>query len=144
MRRTALTAFGLALTFMFAPAANAAPPDTAQVETDHLLSFIGASNCEFYRNGTWYTGVQAQVHMHEKLALLSAREQIRTAEEFIDKVATKSAFTGLRYQIRCGGGDTIAVDYWLRQELQHYRQCAAAANRCVTLAHDAPENASSR
>jgi hypothetical protein len=137
-RRGTLAACGLALAFMVTPAGSAAPADTAKVEIAHLLTFIGQSNCEFYRNATWYTAAQAQAHMDEKRALLSSRDNIRTAEEFIEKVATKSAFTGLPYRVRCAGGEAVAVSGWLGDELRHYRQqCASAAKQCVSrLARD--------
>lgn len=96
-----------------------------QVEIEHLLTYTGASRCEFYRNGTWHTAAQAQAHLREKLELLNARNQIQSAEDFIEKVATSSAFTKLPYQVRCSGAAT-AVDGWLLHELQRYRRCISS------------------
>jgi hypothetical protein len=143
-RRALAAAFCLVLAFTLTLAANAEPPNAAQLEIDHLLSFTGASKCEFYRNGSWYTAAQAQQHLHEKLVLLTSGEQNWTAEEFIDKVATKSAITGLAYQIRCAGLANVSVNYWLTQELRHYRQCALAPNQCVSLPRNAPDPVSSK
>jgi len=96
----------------------AAPPP----EISYLLNFIATSNCQFYRNGNWYTSMQAEAHLDEKLALINASSRVRTAEDFIEKVATKSALTSRPYLVRCTSGDAVAVNEWLRQELKHHRQ----------------------
>lgn len=139
-----LTAYLLALAFVFTPTWSPAQVNNAQTEIAHLLTFVGLSKCDFYRNGTWYTAAQAQAHLDEKLALLSTRNQVQTAEQFIARVATKSALTNLLYRVRCAGVETVSVSDWLGYELRHYRQCASAANRCASrLAREAPELASS-
>lgn len=112
----------LALCIGHPPVCAAAPPTTTQIEIEHLLTYVGASRCDFYRNGSWYTAMQAEAHLREKLGLLNAGNQIQSAEEFIDKVATASAFTKLPYQVRCGAAPA-AVNGWLLQELRRFRRC---------------------
>ena len=132
-RRTRLALMrllGVALIFGSAPAGAAAPMTVAQVEIEHLLTYVDGSRCEFYRNGTWYDAAKANAHLREKLGLLNAGNQIQSAEVFIDRVATKSAFTRLHYQVRCSGA-AVNLDGWLRQELQRYRRCAAV-EPCVS------------
>jgi hypothetical protein len=121
IRRSMAAAWGLALAYMLSPAGSIAQTSPANVEVEHLLTFVSVSNCEFYRNGTWYDPIQAQAHLREKLAIVTSMNHALTAEEFIEKVATKSAFTGIPYQIRCAGGKPVAVSDWLRDELHHYR-----------------------
>jgi Family of unknown function (DUF5329) len=143
-RRATLTAYALALAFVLTPTRSPAQVNIAQIEIAHLLTFVGLSNCDFYRNGTWYTAAQAQAHLDEKLALLRTENKVQTADQFIERVATKSAFTNLPYRVRCAGVETINVSDWLGSELRHYRQCASPGNRCASrLARDAPDLASS-
>lgn len=112
----------LATWLMLLCAAAPSAPQPAQTEIEHLLTFVGSSHCEFYRNGSWYDAEKAQSHLKEKLTIVDTGGKIATAEDFIDKVATKSAFTGLAYQIRCGGGAETPVNDWLRKELALYRR----------------------
>jgi hypothetical protein len=119
--RTTAIAWGLILGCMLMPASGMAQSHPAQGEVEHLLTFVAASNCDFYRNGTWYTATQAQAHLREKLAIVFPASQ-PTAEEFIDNVATKSAFTGIAYQIRCAADKPMAVNDWLLGELRRYRK----------------------
>src|ERR1700690_2941288 len=86
------------------PAAWAAPPSVAQIEINHLLGLIEQSGCEFFRNGTWYNAQRAQAHLRAKYDALAASDQIKTAEDFIEKAASISSLSGQPYQIRCGGG----------------------------------------
>ena len=115
---------------MVAPFVGAAQPAGPQAEIEYLLNVLGASQCRFYRNGTWYTGDQARSHLKEKLSLVDTRSHIQTAEQFIDKVASRSALTGIRYQIQCPGAGATLVADWLQQELRDYRRCASSGTLC--------------
>lgn len=101
--------------------AKAQPPPNVQTEIEYLLQSIETSGCSFYRNGTWYDGAQARAHLRTKYDYLAGRQLIVTAEDFIDKVATKSSISGKPYKIRCS--DSIEVDSgpWLHQMLGQYR-----------------------
>lgn len=109
----------LALTLV--QAARAAPSAQAQAEIDHLLGFVGSSGCEFYRNGSRYDSKRAQAHLRMKYQWLAGRDQIKTAEDFIEKAATRSSLSGEPYTVRCGGGAAITSNRWLRDELTRYR-----------------------
>lgn len=130
-RQIALLLCGLALTSIIAPIATASQPAVSQPEIEYLLGVVGASPCRFYRNGIWYTGEEARSHLKEKLDIVNLRSPLQTAEQFIEKVATKSALTGIRYQIQCAGSEAAPVADWLHQELRHHRRCGAAALLCV-------------
>jgi len=121
-RRATVAAWAVALGYMLMPTGSIAQASPPQVEVEHLLNFVAVSNCDFYRNGTWYDAKQAQAHLREKLSIVTPMYHALTAEEFIEKVATKSAFTGIAYQIRCAGEKPVAVSEWLLDELRHYRQ----------------------
>ena len=97
----------LILALMLVPVARAAPPAMAQTEINHLLEFVGSSGCEFYRNGSSYDSKRAQAHLRSKYQWLAARDQIDTAEDFIEKAATRSSLSGQPYEVRCGGGEAV-------------------------------------
>jgi hypothetical protein len=102
-------------------AAGAAPASSVQTEVNFLLGFVEGSGCEFQRNGTWHSAVAAQVHLRDKYRYLAARDLIDTTEQFIERAATQSSFTGQPYQVRCKGGPTITSKQWLTDELSHMR-----------------------
>lgn len=142
MVRATVAACGLALAFMLKPAVSAAQTSSADVEISHLLDFIGTSGCEFYRNGSWYTATQARAHLDEKFVLVKKADGVQSAEAFIEKVATKSAFSNLPYRVRCGANVIVLVGDWLAVELQRYRGCASAVGRCASrIPRDAPNSA---
>ena len=92
-----------------------------QEEVNFLLAYIEHSGCEFYRNGTWHDAKAAQAHLRDKYKFLVARNQIKTAEGFIEKAATESSFSGRPYAARCNGGVSESSSQWLRRELTRYR-----------------------
>jgi hypothetical protein len=102
-------------------ALHAEPPRTAQIEIDYLLSYIGTSGCSFYRNGSWYEGSLAKAHLRTKYDYLAAHNQIGSAEDFIDKGATKSSISGQLYKIKCGTSPEVASAVWLREALTRFR-----------------------
>ena len=122
LRPLLFTLFGLSS----AGAALADKPAPAQLEINALLTEIGASGCEFYRNGTWYDAKRAQAHLHMKYQSLAGGDQVTSAEDFIARVATRSSFTGQPYQIRCRGGSAQAFAAWLREKLLLSRAKGAA------------------
>jgi hypothetical protein len=92
-----------------------------QVEVSFLLGYIEGSECEFYRNGTWHDPKAARAHLNDKYLYLRARGLIASAEDFIEKGATKSSLTGEPYQVRCKGGAAVAARQWLIDELARFR-----------------------
>lgn len=110
----------LALAMALLPAAGAPPPDAAQTEINYLLASIGRSGCTFYRNGRWHDARSAQDHLRDKYEASAASGRIRTAEDFIDEVATKSSLSGLPYQVNCGA-TTLSSSRWLLDALARYR-----------------------
>src|SRR5271167_4101864 len=104
------------------PAARAAPPPVAQIEINHLLGLIEQSGCEFFRNGTWYDAQQAQAHLRAKYDALAANNQIKTAEDFIEKAASNSSMSGRPYQIRCAGAAGMTTNQWFSAALTRFRE----------------------
>jgi hypothetical protein len=112
---------GLMLGLSLLPAARAEPPAIAQREINYLLGHIEGSGCAFYRNGSWYDSKRAVAHLRGKYEYLADRDLINITEDFIEKAATKSSLSGRPYEIRCGGGEAVVSNQWLRKELAHYR-----------------------
>ena len=119
LRRIGLLA--LALQLLWLPVVRAASSTNTQSEVDFLLGYLAVSGCEFYRNGTWYDSDAAQAHLRKKYAYLSALNMVKTADDFIEKAASESSFSGKAYQVRCHGGAAVTSRKWLNDELAHFR-----------------------
>ena len=112
-------------------AGAASPPVSAQGEIDHLLDYVGFSGCEFMRNGIWYSAAEARAHLREKLSTQNKARPVLTAEEFIERVATRSAFTNIPYKRRCADTTAGDVGTWLSAALLRYRQCRLTGDTCA-------------
>ena len=104
-------------------AAQTARPATNEIQT--LLVAMEKSGCEFYRNGSWHTATDASAHLVRKLAEVERRHPPKSADEFIEVVATRSSISGEPYRVRCPGVAPIASAVWFRQTLERSRQTAA-------------------
>jgi len=111
----------MALFVFMGSAYTDASAQNAALEIEGLLSRIGTSDCQFYRNGIWYKGAEAQTHLKKKYTYLHERGLAETAEEFIANAATKSSISGEFYQIKCGSQSPVSSSQWLRGELQRMR-----------------------
>ena len=87
-------------------------------EIEYLLSYIAASDCIFIRNGTEHQPKDAREHLEMKYNHVKSR--IATAEDFINKVASKSSLSRRKYQIRCGDIQ-LPTKVWLEQALASHR-----------------------
>lgn len=114
-------ASGLMLILLSAPVARAEPAVNVQIEVSFLLGYIDGSGCQFYRNGTWHNAKEAQMHLRVKYQWLKARNQINSTEDFIQKAATQSSFSGAAYAVTCQGGASITSRQWLSDELARLR-----------------------
>ena len=111
----------LVLGLLLAPLARAEPATNVQIEVSFLLGYVEGTGCQFYRNGTWHNSKEAQVHLRDKYKWLKARNLINTTEDFIDRAATQSSFSGQAYAVACNGGASIPSSQWLRAELARLR-----------------------
>ena len=96
-------------------------PARAQVEIDHLFTYIAKSDCKFNRNGAWHDMVTARSHVNTKYEYLTERGMIDSAETFIDKAASQSSFSGKDYLVQCPGSEAIPSANWLKAELIRFR-----------------------
>jgi len=116
---------GLLLGLALLSVASAAPPAIAQTEIIYLLGFIESSGCEFYRNGSWYDSKRAQAHLRKKYELLAAADQITRLRTYRESRHEKQPQRST-VPVRCGGGEAVTTNQWLRQVLARYRADGAA------------------
>lgn len=108
--------------FLLAALALASPlPHAARAEIMALLDVLAKSDCEFYRNGSWYAGARAASHLQRKLDYLDRKDLLASAENFIALGASRSSMTGKDYQVRCPGESTVPSADWLNQRLDQLR-----------------------
>ncbi len=119
MRRRLLAAALLALLNL--PLAAVEPPARVKGEVEYLIGYVASAGCAFYRNGFWYDAAMAQGHLRDKYDYLVAHDLVNSTEDFIDRAATSSSFSGLAYEVRCRGGAAMPSQRWLRAELARYR-----------------------
>jgi len=62
--------------------------------------------------------------MRKKLSRAGSR--VKTAEDFINGIATKSYLTGAPYRVKLPEGRTVPTGPWLTQALAKHRQTARA------------------
>lgn len=102
-------------------ALQAFPSQSTQTEIRHLLDYVARSGCSFYRNGIWHDPASAQQHLSEKYAYFVSGNSINNSEQFIEKVATQSSFSGLQYKVKCVNEAEVPSAQWLLLELARYR-----------------------
>ena len=73
----------------------------------------------FIRNGREYSASEAGAHLRRKLK--AARGRIRTPEQFIEHIGTRSSVSGKSYRVRLPDGRTLDSATWLRQLLRDVR-----------------------
>ena len=105
--------------------AAAAPGAEAQREIDALIAGLGASGCEFERNGTWHDAGAARSHLQKKYDYLRKRDLADTAELFIARGASKSSISDKPYRVRCQGKAPEPAALWFKRQLQALRAAPA-------------------
>jgi len=108
---TRILAFLLALAL---PLLARDPKEDARIDAllSHVESLDGAT---FIRNGSEHDARKAAEHLRMKLG--KAGERVKTAEDFIDGIATKSSFSGKPYRIRLKDGSEENSGPYLHRQL---------------------------
>lgn len=114
-----LLAIGLLSLALQASAATLPAKDRDEV--DALLSRLETSGCQFNRNGSWYSGAEAKVHLSSKREYLEGKSALQTTEQFIELAATSSSMTGVAYQVKCKDTAAVPSRAWLLNELKQVR-----------------------
>ena len=98
----------------------------AEAEIEHLITTVGESGCTFIRNGSRHDAEDAASHM--RLKYRRGKRYAPTAELFIERLASKSSFSGKPYAIECPGSDAVPSGEWLTARLHEFRERQASAN----------------
>ena len=91
-----------------------------KVKIRYIMEALRRSELTFIRNGVAYSGQRAAGHLRWKHRLRGRR--IRTAREFIDKIATRSSLTGKLYMARAPDGQTYPFSDIIYNELRRIEQ----------------------
>ena len=65
---------------------------------------------------------EAVKHIERKYKWLKDRGLIDTAEQFIDRAASKSSMSGKPYLVKCGTANPVESSIWFKQELETFRK----------------------
>lgn len=104
------------------PAVAAPVPPVVKAEIEALLQRLQAPGCQFNRNGSWYTGAEAQSHLARKLAYLEDKDLVKTTEDFIALGGSTSSSSGKAYLVRCGDAAAVESRRWLQEQLKAVRR----------------------
>ncbi len=114
-----IRSLSLLLALGFLSVTASARDEVANREIEVVLSAISHSNAQFIRNGTAYAAPEAIAHLRMKLNY--AGERVKTAEDFIDGIASKSSLSGQPYQIKNSNGLSEPSGPWMHRILDAYR-----------------------
>jgi len=107
--------------FLTLPASLASAEETVMdKEVDYLINAITQSQAVFIRNGTEHSSSEAADHLRMKYK--RGKKYLSSAEDFIEKVATKSSITKKPYWIIEPGQAKQESAVWLSKKLALYRQ----------------------
>jgi hypothetical protein len=87
-------------------------------EVKYLLDLVAASGCEFKRNDSRHDPVSAAGHLRLKYS--RGKRYVNSAEQFIDRLASESSWTGNPYSVNCDGIEE-PTGVWLHRALDEFR-----------------------
>jgi hypothetical protein len=106
-------------------AARPAGDDRAAREIAGLIRVLGESGCRFARNGRWHDAAQARAHLQRKYDWARKRGMDGTAENFIERAASRSSLSGRPYRVRCPGRPEVDAHDWFSEQLERLRAAGA-------------------
>ena len=125
--RNLFAMMSMLLAFAMPAAADPLPAaDQADREIGALIDGLRNSPCRFQRNGRWYDGERAAAHLRRKYDYARDRGRTGSAEDFIERAASRSSFTGRPYRVQCGDDAAVDSGDWFRARLAALRAPAAA------------------
>ncbi len=95
--------------------------EQTDTEIEYVLDFVESSGCTFHRNGSDHDSADAADHM--RLKYNRGKKYVGSSEQFIDRLATESSWTGRDYTVTCDG-TTRPSGEWLHEALDAYRSTA--------------------
>lgn len=120
------TFLAIALSALFLCSNGLAAEDgsIARQEIDQLIEAVEKSGCTFHRNGKAHDAKDGAEHL--RLKLKRGGKYADTAEHFIERLASKSSWTGKPYMIELPDGKQQTMQSWLKAELVKIRKAAAS------------------
>jgi len=101
--------------------AQATPSDQENKVITALIARVEKmTTMKFVRNGDAHSSSEAAEHMQAKYAYF--KEQIVTAEDFIERCASRSELTGQPYKVKLADGQEREANAFLRRELSALRK----------------------
>ncbi|WP_265497503.1 DUF5329 family protein [Providencia rustigianii] len=89
-----------------------------KTRTEALLAELGKQqNLTFTRNGSGHSAADAESHLRLKLG--KTEKRLKTTEQFIDNVASKSSITGEEYQVTDAQGKVTSANQYLHDLLKN-------------------------
>ena len=113
-----MTRLMLSLVLIAGLVATARGDSDADTEIHALIQAVAESECEFSRNGSVYSAEAAAEHLELKYS--RGKRYADSAEAFIDRLASKSSWSGKPYQMICDG-QTQPTGDWLSATLEEIR-----------------------
>ena len=89
-------------------------------EIDFLLNTVGNSDCVFTRNGKDHAAGDARDHLQMKRK--RGKRYFDSSEEFIERLASKSSWSGKPYFIQCGDEPRVTAKEWFTALLEQHRK----------------------
>ena len=103
--------------------AQATPSAAEEKLIDTLIQRVAKMNAMvFLRNGNEYTAADAAKHMQAKYDYF--KKELVTAEDFIERCASRSEMTGQAYKVKLNDGGVKDANEFLNSELRALRQQA--------------------
>ena len=87
-------------------------------DIQYLFDFVAASGCTFTRNGSDNNSKAAADHLRLKYG--RGKRHVDSAEQFIDRLASESSWTGKKYTVNCNG-EIRESGNWLHRALSEHR-----------------------
>ena len=122
IKGTVLVSMALLLTLLSGEwtESRADVPEAQKPEVQHLLDYLKNSGCQMERNGSTHDADEAIQHIVRKYDYY--RDDIKTTEDFIDRSASRSTFSGRAYKVLCPGQEARPTADWLKEELERFRK----------------------
>jgi hypothetical protein len=107
-------------TLLLSAAVAVALDPQMKAEIDELITYVQTSGVRFIRNGSEYSGTEGAQHLRDKLARAGGR--VKTTDDFITGIASKSYLSGKPYLVKFPDGHTQPTGEWLRAHLAETRK----------------------
>lgn len=100
---------------------NAIADISAEQDADvqYLFEFVATSGCTFIRNSSENDSEAAADHLRLKYS--RGKRYVSSAEQFIDRLASESSWTGKKYTVNCEG-EVSESGLWLHNALTEHRK----------------------